>query len=34
MELALQLMDRALEGYVEVRPDLSTRPSLPLPTLA
>ncbi len=34
LELALQLMDRALEGYVELRPDLSTRPSLPLPTLA
>jgi tricorn protease len=34
LELALQLMDRELQGYVEVRPDLSTRPSLPLPTLA
>ncbi len=33
LELALQLMDRALENYVELRPDLSTRPSLPLPTL-
>jgi len=33
MEVALQLMDRALEDYVELRPDLSTRPSLPLPTL-
>jgi hypothetical protein len=27
-------MDGALAGYQEVRPDLSTRPSLPLPTLA
>jgi tricorn protease len=34
LDLALELMDRALESYVEVRPDLSTRPSLPLPTLA
>ena len=34
LDLALELMDRALEGYVELRPDLSTRPSLPLPTLA
>ncbi|HEY1653998.1 MAG TPA: PDZ domain-containing protein [Candidatus Tumulicola sp.] len=34
LDLALQLMERALEGYVQVRPDLSTRPSLPLPTLA
>jgi tricorn protease len=34
LDLALQLMERALEGYTEVRPDLSTRPSLPLPTLA
>jgi tricorn protease len=34
LDLALQLMERALEGYVDVRPDLSTRPSLPLPTLA
>ncbi len=34
LELAMELMDRALEGYVEIRPDLSTRPSLPLPTLA
>jgi tricorn protease len=34
LDLALALMDRALEGYDEVRPDLSTRPSLPLPTLA
>ena len=34
LDLALALMDRALEGYEEVRPDLSTRPSLPLPTLA
>jgi tricorn protease len=34
LECALELMDRALGGYVETRPDLSTRPSLPLPTLA
>jgi tricorn protease len=34
LELALQLMDRALQGYVDLRPDLATRPSLPLPTLA
>jgi tricorn protease len=32
LDLALELMSRALEGYVEVRPDLATRPSLPLPT--
>ena len=34
LELALQLMDRELQSYVQLRPDLSTRPSLPLPTLA
>ncbi|HTA54307.1 MAG TPA: PDZ domain-containing protein [Candidatus Acidoferrales bacterium] len=34
LDLALELMGKALEGYVEARPDLSTRPSLPLPTLA
>jgi tricorn protease len=34
LDLALKLMDRELEGYVEIRPDLTTRPSLPLPTLA
>jgi tricorn protease len=34
LDLALELMERALEGYREVRPDLTTRPSLPLPTLA
>jgi tricorn protease len=34
LDLALALMDDALAGYQEVRPDLSTRPSLPLPTLA
>ncbi len=34
LDVALELMDRALEGYVEMRPDLTTRPSLPLPTLA
>ncbi|MEO6835802.1 MAG: PDZ domain-containing protein [Candidatus Tumulicola sp.] len=33
LDLALALMEQALEGYTEVRPDLSTRPSLPLPTL-
>ena len=34
MDFALRLMDRALENVQEIRPDLSTRPSLPLPTLA
>ncbi|HYL28065.1 MAG TPA: PDZ domain-containing protein [Candidatus Nitrosotalea sp.] len=34
LDLALDLMERALSSYVELRPDLSTRPSLPLPTLA
>lgn len=34
LELALQLMERELQNYVQLRPDLSTRPSLPLPTLA
>ncbi|MFY9631186.1 MAG: PDZ domain-containing protein [Candidatus Cybelea sp.] len=34
LELGLELMERALEGYIEPHPDLSTRPSLPLPTLA
>jgi tricorn protease len=34
LDLALELMDRALDGYTELRPDMSTRPSLPLPTLA
>jgi tricorn protease len=33
MELALQLMEKALGERREVKPDLSTRPSLPLPTL-
>jgi tricorn protease len=33
LELALQLMERALQDATEVRPDLATRPSLPLPTL-
>ncbi len=33
LDVALQLMDRALEGYEELRPDLSTRPSLSLPSL-
>jgi tricorn protease len=32
IELALELMDRALENFVEVRPDMGTRPSLPLPS--
>lgn len=31
LELALELMGRALENYTVVRPDMSTRPSLPLP---
>ncbi|HVA32866.1 MAG TPA: PDZ domain-containing protein [Candidatus Baltobacteraceae bacterium] len=34
LDLALELMARALENFVDLRPDLSTRPSLPLPTLA
>jgi tricorn protease len=34
LDLALELMDRALESHRPVVPDLSTRPSLPLPTLA
>ena len=34
LDRALELMKRALETYREIRPDLSTRPSLPLPTLA
>jgi tricorn protease len=34
LDCALELMGRALEQYQEIRPDLSTRPSLPLPTLA
>jgi tricorn protease len=34
MDFALRLMDRALEQTSELRPDLSSRPSLPLPTLA
>jgi len=33
MDFALRLMERSLETAVEVRPDLTTRPSLPLPTL-
>ena len=33
LDLALKLMEEALGTYVDVRPDLSTRPSLPLPTL-
>ena len=33
MDFALRLMDRALETAADVRPDLATRPSLPLPTL-
>ncbi|HTX57933.1 MAG TPA: PDZ domain-containing protein [Candidatus Acidoferrales bacterium] len=33
MDFALRMMDRALEYATELRPDLSTRPSLPLPTL-
>ena len=33
LDLALKLMDDALQGYAEVRPDFSSRPSLPLPSL-
>ncbi|MDP9111090.1 MAG: PDZ domain-containing protein, partial [Candidatus Eremiobacteraeota bacterium] len=33
MEFALRIMDRALENAQDRRPDLSTRPSLSLPTL-
>jgi len=33
LDKALELMEQALHDYVEVRPDLATRPSLPLPTL-
>ncbi|HTU83819.1 MAG TPA: PDZ domain-containing protein, partial [Candidatus Acidoferrales bacterium] len=33
LDLALELMERELENYVSVRPDPSTRPSLPLPSL-
>ncbi len=33
LDFALRLMDRALENAPDVRPDLTTRPSLPLPTL-
>jgi len=33
MDFALRLMNRALENTRELRPDLSSRPSLPLPTL-
>ncbi len=34
LDAALELMDEALARNVPVRPDLTTRPSLPLPTLA
>lgn len=34
LDFALRLMDGALEHTTELRPDLTTRPSLPLPTLA
>jgi tricorn protease len=34
MDLALELMEKALADFKEARPDLSTRPSLPLPVLA
>ncbi len=34
LDRALELMEEALQNYTELRPDLSTRPSLPLPTLA
>jgi tricorn protease len=33
LDLALHLMDAAVQGYKEVRPDFSSRPSLRLPTL-
>jgi tricorn protease len=33
MELAFKLMDKALAETIQLRPDLTTRPSLPLPTL-
>ncbi|MBV8720908.1 MAG: PDZ domain-containing protein, partial [Candidatus Eremiobacteraeota bacterium] len=33
LDRALELMEDAIERYVDVRPDLGTRPSLPLPTL-
>jgi tricorn protease len=33
LDFALQLMERAIENYVDVRPDLSTRPPLPQSTL-
>jgi tricorn protease len=33
MELAFKLMDKALAETTQLRPDLTTRPSLPLPTL-
>jgi len=33
LDTALGLMEQALAQWVEVRPDLTTRPSLPLPTL-
>ena len=34
LDRALELMEQALQHHTELRPDLSTRPSLPLPTLA
>lgn len=34
LDKALELMEAALQGYEQKRPDLTTRPSLPLPTLA
>ncbi len=33
LDFALRLMDRAFEHTTELQPDLTTRPSLPLPTL-
>ncbi|HET9029880.1 MAG TPA: PDZ domain-containing protein [Candidatus Aquilonibacter sp.] len=33
LDFALRLLDRAFEHTTELRPDLTTRPSLPLPTL-
>jgi tricorn protease len=33
LDFAISLMDRALENFTEDRPDMTSRPSLPLPTL-
>jgi len=34
LDFALELMDRALENFTEDRPDMTSRPSLPLPRWA